>query len=203
MKTFIILPLIIIYISSLQAIAQTCVITCPPNIIIKADSSKGGTQVSYNTVTNSGDCGTIKYTPVSGSFFKVGSTSVIGTTTAGQRCSFTVMVTDNEAPVISPLIFSVQKIWPANGKMKEVAVSYTSVDNADSCLCTLSVSSNDPGGKRSWEIVNNHLVRLAAARLPDGKPRVYTVAVSCTDGAGNTTRRSKSIAVAKNVGRKS
>jgi hypothetical protein len=69
-------------------------------------------------------------------------------------------------------------------------------------VCTLSVTSNDAEGKRSWEIVNIHLVKLAAARLPDGTPRVYTITATCTDEAGNSARRSKTIAVAKNVAKR-
>src|SRR5215213_2816835 len=121
MKTFLILPMAILFISfSLVSTAQNCSLTCPENIVVKADSGKGGTYVSFPVSTFSADCGVVTYTPGSGSFFKIGSSSVIVTTAKGDRCSFTVTVTDNEPPVLSPIVLSSKKLWPANGKMKEV-----------------------------------------------------------------------------------
>jgi len=177
--------------------AQNCIPSCPSNIITKADSGKGGTIVHYPSITTD-TCGTVTYTPASGSYFRIGSTSVIATTPAGQKCSFTVIVTDNEAPVLSPIILSPQRIWPANGKMKEVALHYTYSDNAEESTCTVSVSSNDSNeNNNSYELVNPHLVRLKASRLPNGQARIYTITVTCTDLAGNTTRRTTNIAVGR------
>src|SRR5438045_3154532 len=103
MKTFLILPLMILSLSfSLISKAQSCIITCPGNIVAKADSGKGGTYVNFPAATVSGNCTTLTYTPASGSFFQLGSTSVIVTAASGERCSFTVTVTDNEPPVLSP-----------------------------------------------------------------------------------------------------
>ncbi|HKB45062.1 MAG TPA: HYR domain-containing protein, partial [Chitinophagaceae bacterium] len=81
--------------------AQTCTLSCPSNIVIKADSSHEGAIVTYPAATSLGDCGVITYTPASGSFFRLGSHSVIATTSGGQKCSFTITVTDNESPMVS------------------------------------------------------------------------------------------------------
>lgn len=181
--------------------AQACSLTCPENIIAKADSGKGGTNVSFPAATVSATCGAVSYTPASGSFFQIGSSSVIATTATGERCSFTVTVTDNEPPALSPIVLSSKRIWPANGRMKEVAVRYLTTDNANESNCAVSVSSNDPSGQDA-EVVDAHLVRLRASRLPNGMPRTYTITVTCTDAAGNISKRTTGISVAKNVTKK-
>ena len=169
--------------------AQTCTLKCSENIIVKADSTKEGAIVNYPPATTAGDCGTISYSQPSGSFFRIGSHSIVATSPSGQKCSFTITVTDNEPPVLSPVTLSSKKLWPPSNKMKRVGVYYTAKDNAEEVSTTLSVSSNDDSGTRDWEVVNNHLLRLKAARLPNGEARVFTIVVSSSDVAGNTTRR--------------
>lgn len=119
MKTILVLPItILLLFFHTQGIAQTCIVTCPENIVVKADSAKGGTYVNLPVAAFEGDCGAVTYTPASGSFFKIGSSSVIVTAASGKRCSFTVTVTDNEPPSLSPVSLSSKRIWPANGRMK-------------------------------------------------------------------------------------
>lgn len=185
--------------SSLITNAQTCTLKCPENLVVKADSSKEGAIVNFPPATTSGDCGTISYSQPTGSFFRIGSHSITVTSASGQKCSFTITVTDNEPPVLSPVTLSSKKLWPPSNKMKKVAVYYTAKDNAEEVNTTLSVSSNDDSGIRDWEVVNNHMLRLKAARLPNGEPRVYTITVSSSDMAGNTTRRITSIVVSKTM----
>ncbi len=180
--------------------AQTCMLTCPANIVVKADSSKEGAIVNYPPATVAGECGIITYSPVSGSFFRIGTHSITATSAFGQKCSFTITVTDNESPVLSVVTLSSKKIWPPSGKLKKVAVYYTATDNAEEVNSVLTVRSNDTQSTtRDWEVVNNHLLRLKASRLPDGEARVYTITVSSSDLAGNTTRRTTSIVVSKTM----
>jgi hypothetical protein len=180
--------------------AQTCILTCPANIVVKADSSKEGAIVNYPPATVAGECGTITYSPVLGSFFRIGSHSITATSPFGQKCSFTITVTDNESPVLSAVTLSSKKIWPPSGKLKKVAVYYTASDNAEEVNSVLTVKSNDTqSNTRDWEVVNNHLLRLKASRLPDGEARVYTITVTSSDVAGNTTRRTTSIVVSKTL----
>jgi hypothetical protein len=149
-------------------------------------------------MTHPDACGTVTYTPASGSFFRIGATSVIASTTGGQKCSFTVTVTDNESPTLTPIRLSPKRLWPANGKMKDVALHYSVNDNAPETNCVVTVASNDEnGGTGYYEVVNAHLVRLKAAKLSNGQPRIYTITVTCTDAAGNTSRRTTGIIVAR------
>lgn len=184
---------------SVIANAQACTLKCPENIVVKADSTKEGATVNFPAATTSGDCGTITYSQPSGSFFRIGSHSIVVTSPSGQKCSFTITVTDNEPPVLSPVTLSSKKLWPPSNKMKKVGVYYTTTDNAEEVNTTLSVSSNDDSGERDWEVVNNHMLRLKAARLSNGEARVYTIKVSSSDMAGNTTTRTTSIVVSKTM----
>lgn len=199
MKTLLVLPITILFLYfHTNVIAQSCAVTCPDNIVVKADSGKGGTYVNLPVTTFDGDCGAITYTPSSGSFFKIGSGSVIVSTASGKRCSFTVTVTDNEPPSLSPLSLSSKRIWPANGRMKELGVRYISADNANETSCVLSVTSNDPEAKgQDAQVIDAHSIRLRALRLPNGLARIYMISVTCTDSAGNTTKRTTGISVAK------
>jgi len=201
MKTFLVLPLTgMLLFFYATGNSQGCLFTCPENIVMKADSGKGGVYVTLPGATVDSSCGVISYTPASGSFFKIGSSSVIVTTASGTRCSFTVTVTDNEPPSLSLVTLSSKRIWPANGKMKEVGVRYSSADNANETSCVVSISSNDPAANgQDAEVVNTHLVRLRAQRLPNGLARIYMITVTCTDEAGNITKRTTGISVAKNI----
>ena len=201
MKTFLVLSLTAMFLFFYETgSTQGCLFTCPENIVMKADSGKGGVYVTLPVATFDSSCGFISYTPASGSFFRIGSSSVIVTTASGTRCSFTVTVTDNEPPSLSPVTLSSKRIWPANGKMKEVGIRYSSADNANETSCVVGVSSNDPAGNgQDAEVVNAHLVRLRALRLPNGLARIYMITVTCTDEAGNTTKRTTGISVAKNI----
>jgi hypothetical protein len=183
---------------SFKAISQSCTITCPQNLIVMADSTKEGAIVNFPKAATTGECGVVTYTPAAGTFFRIGSTTVTAQTASGQKCSFTVIVTDNESPSLSELKLSTDKLWPATNKMKKVKVFYTSRDNADSVKTKLSVTSNDKDGN-DFEIVDDHQVRLKAARLSDGSPRVYYISVTSTDAAGNKTTRMTSIAVSKTM----
>jgi hypothetical protein len=179
--------------------AQNCTLTCPANIVIKADTDKEGAIVNFPSMTMAAECGTVTYSTPSGSFFRLGSHSIIVTTSTGQKCSFTVTVGDNESPVLSPLTLSSKKLRPAFNRMKRVAVYYTSSDNGGNVNTVLSVNSNATDGIKDWELIDNHLLRLKASRLADGTARVYTITVTATDEAGNKTIRSTSIAVSKTM----
>ena len=90
--------------------------------------------------------------------------------------------------------------------MVEVTVGY---DTADDCspsapapATSLSVTSNEPtdgkGDGRTatdWQVVDAHHVRLRAERAGDGGGRVYTITITATDAAGNTSARAVTVSV--------
>lgn len=180
-----------------QGNAQNAAVTCPANMVVSATNGQEGTVVNFPALT--GELAGASYAPASGSFFRMGSHSVILTTASGQKCSFTVMVTDNESPNLSPITLSRSTLWPASGKLKKVVVNYDVSDNSGTVKTNIAVSSNTTDGVKDFEIIDDHLLRLKASRLPDDSPRVYTITVTATDDAGNKTTRTTSISVSRTM----
>lgn len=90
-----------------------CVLSTPENITTDADAGQAGAVVTYATPTGTGDCGStttgengetipaISCNPLSGSFFPVGSTTVLCTAGTGAAVSFQVTVNNPGALTIS------------------------------------------------------------------------------------------------------
>ena len=90
-----------------------CLLSTPENITTDADAGQAGAVVTYATPTGTGDCGTpttgengetvpaISCNPPSGSFFPVGSTTVLCTAATGAAVSFQVTVNNPGALTIS------------------------------------------------------------------------------------------------------
>ena len=90
-----------------------CQLSTQDNITVSADAGQAGAVVTYTTPTGTGDCGTtttgengepipaISCNPASGSFFDVGTTTVICTAQTGAVTSFLVTVNNPGALSIS------------------------------------------------------------------------------------------------------
>jgi uncharacterized repeat protein (TIGR01451 family) len=90
-----------------------CQLSIPDNITVSADTGQAGATVTYTTPTGTGDCGTpttgengetipaITCNPVSGSFFPVGTSTVICAAQTGAAVSFQVTVNNPGALSIS------------------------------------------------------------------------------------------------------
>ncbi len=185
-----------------QGFSQTpCTLACPQPITVNNTPGQCGAIVTFSPTTT-GSCGTVTTVPASGSFFRVGTTTVNVSTTSGQTCQFTVTVTDNESPVVTNVSASPNKLWPPNHKFVPVTINYTSRDNCGIAKCELSVSSNEPqnglgDGDTSpdWQIIDDRYVNLRAERSGTGNGRVYTITIKCTDVNGNSTTASTNVTV--------
>lgn len=94
-------------------VANTCQLSTQANITVSADAGQAGAIVTYTTPTGTGDCGTttigeggetipaISCNPSSGSFFSVGTTTVLCTAQTGAVTSFLVTVDNPGALSIS------------------------------------------------------------------------------------------------------
>jgi len=177
---------------------EPCSLSCPADITQGTDPGQCTSAVTFSNPQVSGSCGIISCSPPSGSAFPVGTTSCGCTATRTQdggttSCGFSVNVLDTEPPVISNAAASPSMLWPPDHRMVNVLVSY---DNSDNCIgtCSLSVNSNEPikglgAGDTApdWEILDAHHVRLRAERSGTGSGRIYTITITCTDLAGNTS----------------
>ena len=85
--------------------AETCTLDCPANVVATADTTSGGQSgafVTFAAAAVTGNCGAVTNNPQSGSFFAVGTHSIISTSElGGASCTFTVTVLDSNPPTIS------------------------------------------------------------------------------------------------------
>jgi hypothetical protein len=86
--------------------------------------------------------------------------------------------------------------------MRDVTVAYDVIDNCGPSVCALSVSSDEPENGTGdgdtapdFEVQDEHHVRLRAERAGMLDGRVYTIAVTCTDSAGNATTKTVGVEV--------
>lgn len=96
-------------------------------------------------------------------------------------------------PVVTGAAASPDSLWPPNHQMEEVEIAYSS--GTDCAHCTLSVSSNEPdeglgAGDTAddIEVLDGHHVRLRAERGGGGSGRIYTVTITCVNGAGTSVQ---------------
>jgi probable HAF family extracellular repeat protein len=133
----------------------------------------------------------------------------------GERRAFrltpppTVTVTppDLTPPVITSVRPWPPALWPPHGEMMRVRVRVAATDNVDpapSCRVT-SVTSSEPDAGTSKQdrphdiVVRGDLALSLRAELgPKARERVYTLAVTCADAAGNAAVQQATVRVVKN-----
>jgi hypothetical protein len=147
-----------------------CVTAGPANIAVPNDPNQCGAIVNY-PATNGG-CGSITFSPPSGSFFPIGTTTVTGTANGGSA-SFTVTVIDTQAPTITcPANVTATTGGPNN---PSVVVTYPAPAASDNCP-GVTVQCTPPSG-------SSFLVGTT------------TVTCTATDAAGNNTSCSFTVTV--------
>jgi len=115
-----------------------------------------------------------------------------------------IEVIDTTPPDIT-LSVSPDTLWPPNHKMVPVAVE---VSDPEAVCYITSVSSNEAEDGRGdghtapdWEITGNLTVNLRAERSGAGSGRIYTIAVECTDAAGNAATATIDVTVPHDRGK--
>jgi len=190
------------------------VIACPADLTIECDESSEPSDTGMATATDDCDSNpTINYTDVVNPGSCPNEETTIRTWTATDYCGNTsscvqtINVVDTTPPVIQNVTASPNTLWPPNHKMIQVNVSATAVDDCDpspDCIIS-SVNSNEPPNgvgdgntAPDWVITGNLSAYLRAERSGTGDGRIYTIAVSCTDGCGNSSVETTSVTVQHN-----
>jgi len=177
-----------------------CSLTCPTDISVPNDPGVCGAVVDYREPSGEG-CGRVTCDPPSGSFFPVGNTTVICTSSVGPTCSFTITVNDVEAPVITTNGQTIT-LWPPNHKYVTVKVTDLVAGASDNCDISVNLSSVFISQVTSDEAENGigdgntlndiviaadcRSVQLRSERAGNGNGRVYTITFTVTDASGNT-----------------
>jgi DNA/RNA endonuclease G (NUC1) len=137
--------------------------------------------------------------PYAMTFSYAGDTN-FGAATGGSS----LRVVDTTAPTIGGVTATPGTLGPPNHRMIDVFVSYTASDFSGAPVCTVSVSSNeaingngDGNTSIDWQVIDPHHVQLRAERAGGGGGRIYTVTVSCSDAAGNTSGAVGTVTVEK------
>lgn len=136
---------------------EDCTLDCPSNIVVTANTTQGGQPgafVTFGAATGAGNCGAISNSPASGSFFTVGTHSIISSAEAGDSCTFSVTVLDTAPPTI---------MCPAN---------VTATAPAGSTDFTLTVPDGQPDGTGN-PIVSASGGGVVTSVRSDDTPAVY------------------------------
>ncbi|HEX7088201.1 MAG TPA: hypothetical protein VF198_17715 [Vicinamibacterales bacterium] len=106
------------------------------------------------------------------------------------------VASDTTPPVIAEVRTAPDSIWPPNHQMVPVSVQvFASDDSGETPVCAVtSVTSSDPdnasgsGNTEVDAVIDGPLsVRVRAERSGPVGARVYTIAVTCSDAAGNSS----------------
>jgi len=109
---------------------------------------------------------------------------------------------DVQPPVIGRAAAHPDELWPPDGRLRHVHVSYAATDNVDApeaLSCSLSVGGAGVTATDA-EVLDAHDVRLRASRRGQG-PREYDITISCADHAGNIGTGTVRLPVAREEGR--
>src|SRR6185295_17351954 len=155
-------------------------------VVVKVNAGVLGGTVISNTATASS--GVVDDVP--------GNNSKTATTTV-----------DPTPPTVSNPTADPSSLWPKNHKMRDVTINYSATDSCGGVNCQITnITSNQPvdgtgDGDTSpdWEFVDEHHVRLRAESAGGSNGRIYTITVTCTDGAGNSTTKTVEVHVGHNI----
>lgn len=123
-----------------------CQVIAPANITVDNGPGQCGAVVSYNIPEPTGSCGTVTGSPASGSFFKVGVTTVMLSSTTGQTATFEVTVLDKAAPVISNCPSDITIYTGTGNTTCTQTATWTEPTATDNCAGVVGVQkSHAPG----------------------------------------------------------
>jgi hypothetical protein len=170
--------------------------------------------VAFDTPLATDDCGTpgVVADPPSGSVFPKGTTTVSCTATDSggltAHCSFDVTVEDREPPELASTV-ALGTLWPPTHELVAVGLDVAASDGCSDPPVSVEVFGDEDDDEATGDgsespdarQIAPGTLRLRAERKGDGDGRVYLIAVTSTDAAGNTARTCSTVVVPRNQGR--
>lgn len=195
--------------------ASNTVSTLPPDIQYPGDTMLALNQscaielpnFTSRAVVNASSAVTLTQIPAAGIQINglVDTTvSLIATDAGGNAdtCHFVVRTVDHQSPLIAGISVEPAQLWPPNHQLRDVTVNYTLSDNCGPVTSSLSITGNEPVTRSGydntmpdWVIIDEHHVKLRAERSGFGGEREYTIAITATDGSGNSTTKNIAVTV--------
>jgi uncharacterized repeat protein (TIGR01451 family) len=166
-------------------------------------SVAGGETASFTVVVNI-NAGTLGGTIISNT---ATASSDVPDDVPGNNSKTATTTVDPTPPTVSAVTADPSSLWPKNHKLRDVTINYTATDSCGGVNCQITnITSNQPvegtgDGDTSpdWEFVDEHHVRLRAESAGGSVGRIYTITVTCTDAAGNTTTKTVEVHVGHNI----
>jgi uncharacterized repeat protein (TIGR01451 family) len=155
---------------SVNGVTGDCSLTTINNITVDSAANACGANVSYTAPVSdgTGSCGPVTCDHPSGSFFPVGTTTVMCTDGSVGTSSFTVTVEDHTAPV--PTVANLPDI------NAQCFIQVNRPTANDACLGTISATTADP--------------------LQYDTPGTYVIHWTYEDSAGNTSSQNQNVIIA-------
>jgi hypothetical protein len=166
-------------------------------------SVAGGETASFTVVVNI-NAGTLGGTIISNT---ATASSDVPDDVPGNNSKTATTTVDPTPPVVSNPTADPSSLWPKNHKMRDVTINYSATDGCGGVNCAITnITSNEPvdgtgDGDTSpdWAFVDEHHVQLRAESAGGTTGRIYTITVTCTDAAGNTTTKTVEVHVGHNI----
>jgi hypothetical protein len=168
------------------AACQNVMVPTDPNVCSAASAS-------INNGSSDPDVDSITLAQTPSGPYALGTTAVKLTVTDTENlsasCNGNVTIADKQPPTISSVAASPNVLWPPNNKLVPVNLSVSARDNCTpNPVCKITnITSSEPTSSGDTQIVGYLTANLRAQRLGTGTGRIYTLAVQCTDGSGNSS----------------
>ena len=153
-----------------------CFISCPTNISVNNDPNQCGAVVNLPLPITIGNCGTVTYLPASGSFFPVGTTIVQAISYPGSTCTFTVTVTDTQAPSVT----CPANIIVSNG-LNQCGAVVNSVLQMELTIVLVAIVSVNPASGTFFPVGTTTVTVTAVDISPNSPNTICTFSVTVQD----------------------
>jgi len=169
--------------------AEVCALDCPDDITVVANATQGGNPgafVTFSSAEGIGTCGEISSSVASGSFFSLGTTTVVVTSaTGGGSCDFDVTVVTGGAPTIT--CPANQTVTAAVGATEATVDPGTPTTSPEMGVSVSGVRSDDELLTAPYPIGTTHITWTVTDSVGLSSSCTQLITVNSNDCATDTT----------------